>query len=57
MVALSLTNPIIPQKKKGDNKTEKPHDPLRASNNVRNGLRTYLHNIMLHLQQRLGVTR
>ena len=57
MVALSLTNPIIPQKKKGDNKTEKTHESVRASNHIRNGLRTYLHDIMLHLQQRLGVTR
>jgi hypothetical protein len=57
MVALSLTNPIIPQKKKGDNKTEKSHDPFRASNNVHNSFCTYLHDIMLHLQQRLGVTR
>jgi len=55
MVALLLQASKIPQK--GDTKTEKSHDPLRASNNVHNNFRDHLHDVMLHLQQWLGVTR
>jgi len=56
MVALSLQASKIPQKK-GDNKTEKSHDPFRVSNNVRNDLRYYIHNYLLHCERGLGVTR
>ncbi len=56
MVALSLQASKIPQKK-GDNKTEKSHDPFRMCTNVCIDLRTHLRDIMLRTQRWLGVTR
>ncbi len=36
---------------------EKAHDPVRASNHIRNDFRNHLRHIMLHLRRWLGVTR
>lgn len=55
MVALSLQASKIPQK--GDTKTEKTHEPARDFNRIRNDFHNYLRDVILHIQQWLGVTR
>ncbi len=55
MVALSLRASKIPQK--GDTKTEKTHDYVRALNDICSDFHTYLHDIVLYTQRWLGVTR
>ena len=55
MVALSLQASKIPQK--GETKTEKTYESIRASNHILNDFRNHLHDVMLYLQQWLGATR
>ncbi len=55
MVALSLQASKIPQK--GETKTEKTYESVRASNHILNDFRGYLRHIMLHIYRWLGVTR
>ena len=65
MVALSLQAPPIPQKTgrnygnpgNDDENQEKTHEPAKDFNRIRNDFHGYLRDVILHIQQWLGVTR